>query len=220
MTHFLVQCSLQDLSGLPRDRYINTFHLDVTGFTEADMVALNAAFQAFYDEPALQAHSISYYLARHACTTPGTFKVYDQANPIPRKPVYTGDLVLTPSTDGNIALPAEVACCISYKSVSIGGVVPSRLRGRIYMGPLNTHAVENEPATSKARPLLDMRTYFVAHYIALMSAVADIPGFTLKQYSSKSNTLHDISEVWCDDAWDTQRRRGAEPSSRQTAIFV
>jgi hypothetical protein len=219
MTHFLVQAALQDTSGLSRDRYVNTFHVEASGLTTGNYDDLTTAFRAFYTEVGTVAHPTAYYIAPHAKVTPGHLKYYNQGDTIPRSPTRIDDL-LVDDGDSTVALPAEVACCVSYKSSSISGIPASQCRGRIYIGPLSTRAVASEPATAKARPDLNMRTYLVSHFIALMGAVQDVGDCHLRQFSAKTGVLHAINEVWCDDAWDTQRRRGAEPSSRQTAIFV
>lgn len=221
MTHFMAQVALQDASGLARDRYVNTFHLESTGFTEGELDGLVAAFHAFYTDSASEAHSIDHYLARHAIFSPAVIKIYDMANAIPRKPIRIDTFALNENTDGSIALPAEVACCISFKGPVASGQPVSRGRGRIYIGPLNTKAPENEAPQLKARPNEDMRTEFVAHFAVLMQAIRDVTGdWELRQFSAKTGVLHPITEIWCDDAWDIQRRRGAEPSSRVTVLFT
>lgn len=218
MAHYLVQCSLQDMSGLAQDRYINTFHIDAVGHTGEELTALVAAFNKFYNETSSLAHSITHYIANHAGNTPGTVKIYNQSDTSDREPIKVGILSLSSGLTEAVALPAEVACCISYKGHPVTGQPITTTHGRVYIGPLNTNAVE-AVGDFPARPNQDMRTEFISHFARLIVDVAAAGDFELKQYSAKHAALHAITEIWSDDAWDTQRRRGLKPTARQGLVL-
>jgi hypothetical protein len=53
--------------------------------------------------------------------------------------------------------------------------------------------------------------------VELQQSIAALgTGYDWCVYSPTSNMLFPISQIWVDDAWDTQRRRGVKATTRTT----
>ncbi len=214
MAHLLAQHIFQDIDGLAGDRYINTFH-----FTCADPQASNAyngvasAVNRFYTVGSGGGTSpIINATAGHALAPGSGTKVYDMSDAMPRLPrsfvPHTG--ISVPATE---TYPAEVAVCLSFAAAPQSGVKPQSLKGRIYLGPFNIDAGENVPDGAWSRPALNLRTEAVAMFMRIQTEVATYDA-QLCVYSRVLDELYPVTHAWCDDAWDTQRRRGGPPTSR------
>jgi len=102
----------------------------------------------------------------------------------------------------------EVAVCLSYATVDDPEVSTGRRRGRIYVGPLAASNVTGaRPSSGVIDAVLDLGE-------ALASiGTADLT--TWHMFSRTDNVAVKIESIWCDDAWDTQRRRGLAPTMRE-----
>jgi hypothetical protein len=183
------QARLQGVSGLPQDVYENTFYFD-TDFpdgVEGICDGLSAAYPAH-----LPLAGISGFQVR----------VYELAG---GQPVFQKDYP-TFAMPGNTG-PGEVAICLSYAAVDDPDASTRRRRGRIYLGPLGATPI------SSPRP----NATLIDQVLDFGEAVASI-GFasntTWHLYSATDNVSAKIESIWCDDAWDTQRRRGLAPTAR------
>jgi hypothetical protein len=129
-------------------------------------------------------------------------KVYeDGAAPNPPKTETVG--TTQPVNDTG---PREVAICLSFKgSPALSGRPAGLLlteRGRIFIGPW--HSTQ----TSSARPNSTLRTALLDLGSAIKSA-----GGTGFLWVCGSDQVQ-VSKLWVDDEWDTQRRRGFRPTTR------
>jgi hypothetical protein len=105
--------------------------------------------------------------------------------------------------------PAEVALCLSFKAAPGSTSSPRTSRGRVYLGPFTTEAL-GSTLNSEVRPS-----------VALQNAIADA-GLRLASSSAHkwavrsrvAGVLSEITEMWVDNAFDTQRRRGGKPQTR------
>jgi len=107
-----------------------------------------------------------------------------------------------------VGWPREVACCLSYAAVDDPDQSIARRRGRIYLGPIgNAHGAADRPDALLRTTVLDFG-----------SSLANI-GFgantTWMLFSRTDQVAAKIESIWVDDAWDTQRRRGLDPTARQ-----
>lgn len=140
-------------------------------------------------------------------------------------------------SDGNSAFPAEVAFCQSFRSDVTAGLVPARRRrGRVYLGPLSPDAGMVSTADPYSRPGPALRGAGITGCVALFAATTgdptgvewvvysrpvsaaqaaeaehDYPGTSVTE---RDGLAHRVTACWNDDEWDTQRRRGADPTSR------
>lgn len=192
------------------DKIVNTFHFIED--TDGDVAALAAAniilgkLVTFYT--AIDGH-ISNLMEPLV-----SFKVYTLAHPIPRAPLTTGQTPLTLSISG--PLPAEVACCLSYRAASESGVPVSRTRGRIFIGPL-TQAAVTAAVGGDVRPNTTLQSALRNAGLALGAESPGDPEWCV--WSPTSLTARPVIEVSTDDAFDIQRSRGAKPTVRLRSII-
>lgn len=209
-------------SGIPEDAIVNTFHFDgddalglqsVDSYYDAVMTLLTGFYQAIDGE-----------VFPSSVADEAVVRIYDLADPEQRIVRRQDTIPLT-----NIAadpMPNEVALCMSIAAAPAAGVNPQRRRGRIFLGPIaNTKVVV---IGGQARPQLAMREAVAAAAAtmaegellnigdpervrwAIYSPTTDEGGATL------GDSFFDVVSGWIDDAWDTQRRRGAAPTARVT----
>lgn len=156
-------------------------------------------------------------------------------NDAPQASVTLG--TLTPGTD---AAPAEVAICLSYRNLSgsvLGGgnfnAPFAQRRGRIYFGPLGKGSIVAQSA-GDARPEAGLRTTLLeatdwlrdqapstGHTLCVYSRpfpgrpLTERPGKApLPPLPARDGMAYPVEEFLIDDAFDTQRRRGARRTNR------
>jgi hypothetical protein len=134
-------------------------------------------------------------------------KVYDAEGAPPNPPLgmFAGPAIGT-QTPG----PREVALCLSARGApALSGRPPGLLkteRGRTFIGPLSTQYIAAErPSAFLQGRLLDVGSNIKAITISQ-------PGFLW----SAGSDLVQVSEIYVDNEWDTQRRRGLRPTGRVT----
>jgi hypothetical protein len=167
--------------------------------TETAMSDAADAVKAFYNDIAAD-------LSKHVGFV--SFKAYDLGEPTPRTPLEIGGLTAASS---GASLPSEVASCLSYWN----GVVPRpRKRGRIFIGPLKASVIDNTPNVPRVSS---------GHRTSVTSAcVTHFSGMSGLKWGLLSQTLGviwTIDSVYMDDAFDIQRRRGEDPSTKTVAAI-
>ncbi len=113
-----------------------------------------------------------------------------------------------PGKAPNPALPHEVALCLSFFA---GRNLP-RSRGRIYVGPFAIIANSNGRPTPQLRSSIADRASNVGRTTENVTWVMVTNGGTPVRKEPAGAKV--ITAGWVDDAFDTQRRRGAGPSTR------
>lgn len=211
---YMAQHILHGPSGLPEDRYVNTFNFveDVGTVIDhaAAAVAITNALQEFY--------TTDYMASGTAGSLQGNMpawfddlaevRVYNWDDAQPRPPLSSTYAFAGSATQ---ALPSEVALCLSYyANRNIVG-----RRGRIYIGPLTTGAVEPSgivPARPKAT-LMDLAGRAGA---ALAAGTGSVLKWCVLSRRLGVATWSPITDGWVDDSFDTQRRRGEAATTRDT----
>lgn len=196
-------------SGLPEDAAVNVWHL--LGTTSADPEAITDQFVTFYG-------ALGGILANVVDRTEDACQIqlYDLTDPEPRPPVYTRQFTISGSAAASSDLPAEVAICTSIAQPPVPGFPAGRGRGRAYIGPLNTSVMgagtgESQRVSSGTQDTIAGMTR------ALVEALAGTTGAPqLAIFSRTNNTLYPVLRGWVDNAFDTQRRRGVEATTRVT----
>lgn len=209
---FRAQVILHGKSGLNTDVYVNNFVFDNTAgtlinATPADTAgAITTALQNFYTEATANAGRIASYLPSQVLQPDATVKVYDLGDAPPRLP-YVNTFNLG-AMSAAAPLPQEVACCLSYYA---GRSLP-RQRGRIYLGPLQSGVVVADSTTGHIKPADAFRTTVAEAAERLFTANGmEVEWQVLSQVDGMARR---VTGGWVDDAFDTQRRRGSEPTSR------
>lgn len=149
-------------------------------------------------------------------------------------PFRTDDFTLAAATDPT-GLPEEVALVATLEAAGRAGQLVEtadgidadllrdrprqRYTGRVYIGPWCISATAQANPDSFARPngqddLLRAHIARQAEYIKTNSGTG-----WLGVWSRKNEAIREIDQVAVDNAWDTQRRRGAHPTRRlRTAV--
>lgn len=192
-------------SNLPEDRIVNTWHFSPA----SGGLDISNALIAFYNSGT---PNIASFLSGYAVRTANKsqIRVYDLSDPMPREPeVFTWTLG---ASGGGTPLPREVCACLSYFSDRN----IKRQRGRIYLGPLTTTAVENGPSdqvlTTAFRGAVGGRATTLATFGPSAQWVVYSP--TEAATSGAEYAGMPVTEGWVDDSIDIQRRRGAKAGTR------
>lgn len=168
----------------------NTFYLDT------DELGTDPDYQALADDTAeLWATTVE----RTAAQDEIRVRAYDMSDEEPRP--IRGEALLEWDAPSNSVGPREVALCLSYFA---GRNLP-RLRGRMYIGPIRLAAMGDRP-TEQLMGTLG----------ALAEGISGLGGINVQwvQHSEASGEYTNVTDYWVDNAWDTQRRRGIEASTR------
>ena len=180
------------------------FNVDVTATAPALLTPL---IKDFYDDLvtyypttiAQNGHEIKYTLL------PGTPPNYP----------FDTDVWNFATAPNGVSMAEELAVCLSFQGDKEAGLPQARRRGRIYIGPLdNTSANGNRPSSAIITSLANAAASFA-------DAVTNLGGNTWWAVWSVANQEGvPISNGWVDNAWDVQRRRGVDPTSRTTWVVT
>jgi hypothetical protein len=131
-------------------------------------------------------------------------RVYDMADAKPRPIKATSDYVPNTPASADDFGPSQVALVLAYYA---DRNIPSH-RGHIYIGPWR---VSQTGLYAPSQADMD-------GLLALGHGLFDIGGENVAHvvYSTKHANTQVIKTYWCDNRWDTQRRRLPKASSRVT----
>lgn len=211
----------QGPSGLAEDRIVNTFHFwNEEPRDPGDPLACANAVSNFYiaaagasgTATATVASMLSPWVGRTA-----ELRAYDMQEPgaghtgePPRTPhIYQILLGTAGSSEG---LPEEVALvCTLHGAPPLG----KRNRGRIYLGPLGRHVMTAAAASDASRP-----TPLVLNNLQIacqnLIAQTNTPLNWCIRSTLPTENYVPIVSGYIDNAFDTQRRRGPDPTARST----
>jgi hypothetical protein len=203
-----VASQLRYFSGLDEDLAINTWHFysptDI--IDEAPILAVVARLDAFYDEIG---GYLSNYIDRENCAHRAVLiDPSDQGREISAPSFYP----FTPGTPTGTNLPLEVAICLSQRTSLVGPSSAGAGKGRQFLGPLTTSTVV--APTSQAPRVNSNATGDIA---AAALALGEADGMIWSIYSRKDEAVYPITDAYVDNEFDTQRRRGTDPTLR-TAV--
>jgi hypothetical protein len=154
--------------------------------------------------------SIVSYMPDEVLTTVN-LTVYDLGSGPPRDPDFTHTWNWQPDGSALTPMPREVALVLSYYAGRLElepPIVAARRRGRLYLGPFTSEALSGDGTV-------------VPNLQGVMQGAADNVLNTTEdvawmQLSSTNAAFSVVTGGFIDNAWDTQRSRGREPSSRVT----
>lgn len=210
---FATQWVWQGPSGLPTDVYTNTWYFRNRQEPSVTPIAdrIEAVLTAFWTSIIGPVPVID-FIPNDITAQPVLMKTYDLGTGPPRTPVDERNLDFSAFGGTATPLPQEVALVLSYYAgrqelePPING---KRRRGRLYLGPFTEDAVGGGNADVEA------------NLIASVAAAADNVRTTTEdvewsQLSTTDGVLNEVTGGWVDNAWDTQRSRGREPTGRTT----
>lgn len=213
-------------SGLPKDAVTNTWAYTIPDGTAllTGITQWVARLDAFYSA-LLPILSSAYDWANI------NVKTFDMEDLPPRVPidedVFSAGAVGTSGHD----LPAEVAIVLSFRGALASGTNIRRRRGRVYIGPLQGGAADQEFTPSLWPGLV---ADAANTHLLVPGATAGnvnwcvysrsqhwgvgigepIPPDTLPVIPIPPTSFTQVEHLWCDNAWDTQRRRGRAATTR------
>jgi hypothetical protein len=211
-----VSLALEDPERGPES--VNTFHYRVDTVDLLDNLdTIRGSLVTFYG-------TIQDYLANDL-TGDGRIQMYSLTEGETRTPVLDETFTFTPGT--SLSLPAEVAVCLSYTGQITSGVNRRRNRGRIYIGPLNVDAGGHVGDVSRPNETFmgvlagaagGLKTGAPTQWSIFSRAQAGPPEGGADAYTASQLTgaFREVDRGYVDNAWDTQRRRGAQPTDRVT----
>jgi hypothetical protein len=195
------------LSGLPKDQYVNTWHFYQGDPDGHDFDNVRDMLKDFYSV-APAGSPLRTHMPAAGLQTTVSVKAYDMDDEKPRAPAYESSW--GPETWGaGTVLPQEVAYCFSFQAGRESGEIQSRRRNRVYLGPFRSTVTD-----TNGRPSSAFMTDVLNAGKRLHDAAAAAVYWSWKVYSPTNNEIYDVDHLWVDDAWDTQRRRGMQPTAR------
>lgn len=212
----LAQVRLARDNGLPEDVVINTFHFSTStigSVSAVEATEITDRLTSFYNDLATGATVIVRTMLSSVLAAVGhEIRVYDLEQPEPRAPIRTQAMAMTP---GSGAMPSEVALCLSYRGALVSGLNPRRRRGRIYLGPL-TIGIASVTDTADVRPDIGYRQSLLAAADTILQREEDGVFWVVASQPVEGGPISTtpVTFMWVDNAFDTQRRRGADPTSR------
>lgn len=215
---------------IPKDSTVNVWHFATGGdpVTVADAEAAMAQLQAFYADisalfsPAVAVTADSWQMKAYRVTSTGP----GSGDDITGSPIATD--VYHPGATGAVALPEEVALCLSFRGdvtniqEEFGATRPAaRRRGRIYLGPLAQATGTTDATSQRLIPTsATISTILTAADTLQTSLQADAENpMSWCVYSRMDNLGYPAELAWISNDWDTQRRRGRPATARTTQVL-
>jgi hypothetical protein len=239
----LAVATLKHTNGLAKSNYVNTFAISHASSTPGTPGEITTAIAAFYNGIATgNTVTVSSRLSGEITRATGgcSIQLYnigaDLGGTPHGSPFFTDAFTMSAPVD-SMNLPSEVACCLTWTAVGrhleavsgddnsdpSGVDDPDSLRdrpmqrrtGRIYVGPLNGGAHSN------GRPSTGFMTILNNAGKALSVALAARASgpYVLGVWSRKNAGIYPVGGSFVDDAFDTQRRRGAAPTARAVLAY-
>lgn len=178
----------------------------VSAASPGDLDEYTDAFKDFYDD-------LGGILGTPIQQNGHEVKYYDLEQDTPPNYPYGIDTFNLASAPSGASLPSEVAICLSFQGTKASGYPQARRRGRVYLGPLLNSI------NSSSRPSSGARSQIADAAVTLCTNLkgAGNPGY-FGVWSHVDGALIIVDNGWIDDSFDTQRRRGVQPTTRQTWV--
>jgi hypothetical protein len=219
------QVILPTHTGVPRDDVINTFTF--SGDHDPDVYAAGIAgsLEDFYND-LRTTNAVASYLHRYIDRTAdlSLIKVYNVTGHLGGSAVGPPILIHPWTIGGTIGtdgLPAECAAALSFHGTygtaaefAPGARPRARHRGRVYIGPLISTIVD-EDDNNAPRAAGFFRQDLCDAGEALIGADQ---GWVV--WSRTNAAVYPVVGGWVDDAFDTIRGRGPDPTTRTTFLSV
>lgn len=205
----------QGATGLPEDRFVNTFHFENADAYGDHIDAIELMLANFYFEVGAegppQTNAIGRYISPFVSRT-SEFRFYDLSTAIPRVPTVRPFTL--PTTLGSEGLPEEVALCLTLHGAP---PVNARRRGRIYLGPFTVSSFTGATTVTQCRPVPSLITDLQRAAARCADPVNFPVGWSIRSTVPTQNFVPIVSG-YVDNAFDTQRRRGPKAFARSTWV--
>lgn len=205
MPLYVIQLTQEHSSALPKDRVVNSFHVD-TNLADEQAAVADAA-DAFGDF----IQSLQTYRSSMMGTTLQT-RAYRLEDAKPRVPKLDVTRSLTKNTS---ALPHEVALVMSFQGAKVSGLKQARRRGRVYLGPWADGAnAAGRPSNSFLLDVVASADTLITRAKAATTWDWVVYSPTIEAGPGPESPEAIVEDGWVDNAWDTVRARGVAPTTR------
>lgn len=232
---------LPAVSALPEDNCVNSFYFrynlaDDDPPDSTDIDDIQARLVGFYNDTQAStlevAENIGPQISRVASSARIDYYWSPSVDdPLPwGSPIAMRSWTLGTETNGE-PLPAECAIVMSFHGdlTDVPQTAPNpdpppatirpaaRMRGRVFLGPFNVNAIQEDGTTHESQVLTLYRTTIVQAGQALIDAnTAAWSWHVWSQLGVDGIHSFEVVNGWVDSAFDTQRRRGQRPDARTT----
>lgn len=231
MTHYKTVLSLYKKSDIPKDAVQLSLHYRTTSgvaATATEKDNFSQHIMHFLDNVVTGATAnVGYYLSNAIKRTADAHLIQFYEMPGSRGPLGVAvDERATSMYNGGAGteIPAEVAMCLSFHGAydavaehgTAGARPKARWRNRVFLGPLTTQSIATDGTTKEVRvsnTAADDVTKACKHELLEHMLTS---GWQWEVFSPTDWAWHDVVGGWCDNAYDTQRRRGVEATVRTT----
>lgn len=235
----LCQVNLPHISGFAEDTVVNNFAVKTaagwTGDPFDELGEVTIPLAQIYTAANGLGDKVGSHIGTGISRVAGacTIKLYDLTGHLDGSPhgsPMIQDTFTMPGPGTDTTLPEEVALALTLRAsgwAEAAVEVPdgpdagpevdrprARHTGKIYFGPFTTDSLVLGTG-EKARPTLGTRTV-ILDAVERENDNLLASGHTLCVWSRKFAGLVPITDIQIDDAWDTQRRRGPDPTVRTT----
>ena len=226
-------------SGISADTADNDFYFlcsDIDEISSGRADALRDNLVSFYNDvhapgTADIASWLSIVLSRTASACSISFYSVEEFPTFPivwGSPKQVRNWTLDAGGGGYGPLPSEVALVMTYHSLltdvpeTESNPTPppafirpaARRRGRIYLGPLAQQAISYTGPTNEPFPIVGLTNAISGAAANLLTATPANTDWT--QLSQAEGSMFSVTGGWIDNAFDSQRRRGNDPTTRTT----
>lgn len=218
---YLIQTRMSAASLLPQDTIVNDFAFRRAAGAPSDaqldqlMFYVGEFFRAGEVAADRVGHYISEWISREVTHEIAAYKI--QAGNL-GSPARTMDWLGPVASGTQTSMPPEVAAVVSFHGnltgvqEEAGATRPrARRRGRIFVGPLNGLAIDEH--LPDARLAAFFTGVLRSQCVDLADNVAAL-GWSWSVWSRANAELYPVVGGWTDNAPDTQRRRGVQPTAR------
>lgn len=217
MPVYLAQVRIPYDTGIPSDVAVNTFHFENRSgdfLLSTDFTAISNALRDVYNLNVTFAGStdrIATWLSTLLNPALAEVRIYSLSDPKPRVPRHLQTIPID-TGQASTPLPTEVAIVGSFQGPAASGVPQRRRRGRVFFGPWGTGVL----ASSGGRPEPAARNVIAGALNRLRSTSSASTAWRWGVFSRVGNSLAEVTNGWVDNSFDTQRRRGDDPTTRVT----
>lgn len=228
MGDVLAEVVLAHKSGLIADSVVNTFAFITTSTppSNTEMDAIASDIVDFYNVVPSGHNAVAGFIGSQISRVANAchIKFYDLAghlNGTPHgSPIRDVAFTLSAMVPGATPLPSELAAALSFRAAyntavefAPGERPRASLRGRVFIGPLTQSTSQVDGTTGR----VSLTTSFRETLTISGAALRDSTDSQWGVWSRKLAQLRDVELVWCDDAYDVQRRRGEKAIVRTAA---
>lgn len=244
-TFLRAQTIIPTASGVSANQVVWTMHFanaDVSANRDQDAQEIQARISTLLTLLSPGTLNSEYVFSSSIVTSGAFLNVFDLAEAKPRVPFHTHPYsALTNVVSSGQDLPPEVSLCVSYQGDRVSGKPQNRRRGRLYVGPLQfANGIASDqltPGTGGVDALLTHvktalqpgtvgKTLFAvlsrSNWAGMAKGETPPPDPNTGEIiwpeipANLSGAMVPVTSWWCDNAWDTQRRRGAKATYRKT----